>query len=165
MNLDSGMELKSGQASNPYQNYYPKRHLKIEESPPKKQKGELSTNFNFRRVNQLPARTRDFSSKHKVYSCGFCHLTIFFVILGLLEQILSLPERLPRLPYLGSSVSMQSVDSGNSTTTKIEGMKVVGTDELWQYGLWSFQTGGTKLERFLPKNQHTVFPHIVSSLE
>jgi hypothetical protein len=26
---------------------------------------------------------------------------------------------------------------------------------LWQYGLWSFQTGGTKLERFLPKNQYT----------
>ena len=26
---------------------------------------------------------------------------------------------------------------------------------LWQYGLWSFQTGGTKLERFLPKNPHT----------
>ena len=27
---------------------------------------------------------------------------------------------------------------------------------LWQYGLWSFQRGGdTKLERFLPKNQHT----------
>ena len=26
---------------------------------------------------------------------------------------------------------------------------------LWQYGLWSFQTGGTKLERFLPKNQDT----------
>ena len=25
----------------------------------------------------------------------------------------------------------------------------------WQYGLWSFQMGGTKLERFLPKNQHT----------
>ena len=25
---------------------------------------------------------------------------------------------------------------------------------LWQYGLWSFQTGGTKLERFLHKNQH-----------
>ena len=24
---------------------------------------------------------------------------------------------------------------------------------LWQYGLWSFQTGDTKLERFLPKNQ------------
>ena len=26
---------------------------------------------------------------------------------------------------------------------------------LWHYGLWSFQAGGTKLERFLPKNQHT----------
>ena len=26
---------------------------------------------------------------------------------------------------------------------------------IWQYGLWSFQAGGTKLERFLPKNQHT----------
>ena len=25
----------------------------------------------------------------------------------------------------------------------------------WQYGLWSFQMGGTKLERFLPKSQHT----------
>ena len=26
---------------------------------------------------------------------------------------------------------------------------------IWQYGLWSFQTGDTNLERFLPKNQHT----------
>ena len=26
---------------------------------------------------------------------------------------------------------------------------------IWQYGLWSFQTGGIKLERFSPKNQHT----------
>ena len=25
---------------------------------------------------------------------------------------------------------------------------------LWQYGLWSFQAGGTKLERFLYKNLH-----------
>jgi hypothetical protein len=24
-----------------------------------------------------------------------------------------------------------------------------------QYGLWSFQAGGTKLDRFLPKNQQT----------
>ena len=23
------------------------------------------------------------------------------------------------------------------------------------YGLWSFQMGGAKLDRFLPKNQHT----------
>ena len=27
--------------------------------------------------------------------------------------------------------------------------------EIWQYGLWSFQTVDTKLEIFLPKNQHT----------
>ena len=27
---------------------------------------------------------------------------------------------------------------------------------LWHYGLWSFQAGGTKLERFWPKNQHTL---------
>jgi hypothetical protein len=26
---------------------------------------------------------------------------------------------------------------------------------VWQYGLWSFQTGDTKLERLLPKNQLT----------
>ena len=26
---------------------------------------------------------------------------------------------------------------------------------LWQYGLCSFQVGGTKLEGFFPKNQHT----------
>ena len=26
---------------------------------------------------------------------------------------------------------------------------------LWQYRLWSFQSGGTKSERVLPKNQHT----------
>ena len=33
---------------------------------------------------------------------------------------------------------------------------VISTNEsLWQYGLWSFQMGGTKLERFLPKDQHT----------
>ena len=26
---------------------------------------------------------------------------------------------------------------------------------VWQYGLWSFQMGGIKLERFIHKNQHT----------
>ena len=31
----------------------------------------------------------------------------------------------------------------------------IHTYVLWQYGLWSFQAGGTKLERFLPNNQHT----------
>ena len=33
--------------------------------------------------------------------------------------------------------------------------KDVQSCALWQYGLWSFQTGVTKLEWFLPKNQHT----------
>ena len=33
--------------------------------------------------------------------------------------------------------------------------QVWGILGVWQYGLWSFQTGGTKLERFQPKNQHT----------
>jgi hypothetical protein len=31
----------------------------------------------------------------------------------------------------------------------------IGKSPLWQYGLWSFQTGDTKLERFLPHNKHT----------
>ena len=26
---------------------------------------------------------------------------------------------------------------------------------VWQYGLSTFQAGGIKIERFLPKNQHT----------
>ena len=30
--------------------------------------------------------------------------------------------------------------------------------KLWQYGLWSFQAGGTKLERFLHKKQYTPTP-------
>ena len=33
--------------------------------------------------------------------------------------------------------------------------KLFGVPALWQYRLWSFQTRGMKLERFLPKNQHT----------
>ena len=39
--------------------------------------------------------------------------------------------------------------------TKTENLQLVQVRTVWQYGLWSFQTGGTKLERFLPKNQHT----------
>ena len=37
-----------------------------------------------------------------------------------------------------------------SLSTKVQ----IDSYPLWQYGLWSFQTGGTTLERFLPKNQH-----------
>ena len=38
------------------------------------------------------------------------------------------------------------------TQHKMSGFSI---SRLWQYGLWSFQAGGTKLERFLHKNQHT----------
>ena len=38
------------------------------------------------------------------------------------------------------------------TITKIQNG---GDQVLWQYGLWSFQMGDTKLKSFLPKNQHT----------
>ena len=31
---------------------------------------------------------------------------------------------------------------------------IMELDKLWQQGLWSFQGRGTKLERFLHKNQH-----------
>ena len=40
---------------------------------------------------------------------------------GFLEQILSLPERLPRVPFLGSSVSIPSIDTGNSTIIDLTG--------------------------------------------
>ena len=32
--------------------------------------------------------------------------------------------------------------------------KMILRYSLWQYGLWNFPTRDTKLERFLPKNQH-----------
>ena len=32
--------------------------------------------------------------------------------------------------------------------------KALWCSRVWQYGLWRFYTGVTKLERFLPKNQH-----------
>ena len=41
--------------------------------------------------------------------------------------------------------SAQPFDSGSHTNGP----------SIWQYGLWSFQAGGTKLERFLHKNQYT----------
>ena len=38
---------------------------------------------------------------------------------------------------------------------RMKAVKEGGLLRVWQYGLWSFQTGGTKLEKFLPKKQHT----------
>ena len=45
----------------------------------------------------------------------------------------------------GEVMTVENYNLAENTTTLF----------LWQYGLWSFQTGGTNLERFLPKNQHT----------
>ena len=36
---------------------------------------------------------------------------------------------------------------------------------IWKYGLSSFQAGDTKLERFLPKNQHTQRIGVVASCQ
>ena len=52
------------------------------------------------------------------------------------------------------------VDEFYAIITALHGLKCQFSElaylnpKLWQYGLWSFQTGGTKLERFLHKNQH-----------
>ena len=42
-------------------------------------------------------------------------------------------------------------------TEKLQVIVVPGYSivNIWQYGSWRFQTGGTKLERFLSMNQHT----------
>jgi hypothetical protein len=64
-----------------------------------------------------------------------------------------------RLPVLTASV----FETGAmAAPTILENPTVLGQGDpastqwsLWQYGWWSFQTGGTKLKRFLPKNQHT----------
>jgi hypothetical protein len=46
-----------------------------------------------------------------------------------------------------------SVRSLCNIFTTLQVQRAVGG--LWQCGLWGFQAGDTKLERFLPKNQHT----------
>ena len=63
----------------------------------------------------------------------------FAASLTLMGDGLQMPWRLLKIEIL---VEDKETGEGNLT--------------LWQYGLWSFQTGGTKLERFLPKNQHTL---------
>ena len=65
---------------------------------------------------------------------------------------------LPNLPYfwiLDLIVSKNFSSWNYSFPVCIALVGVKDQSSLWQYGLWSFQTGGTKLERFLPKNQHT----------
>ena len=52
--------------------------------------------------------------------------------------------------FLGGLNNLNEILSGQSSL-----LTYYIYNHLWQCGLWSFQTEGTKLERFLPKSQHT----------
>ena len=75
----------------------------------------------------------------------------------------SIPLKYLNIFYLFSCNFTKKIQFDHSKSPKINSKTVrlislfqaVYVCILWQYGLWSFQTGGTKLERFLPKNQHT----------
>ena len=68
---------------------------------------------------------------------------------GSKSRIIEIPMNLKSKP----TVHCINLAPSNSATV----VTLTDVCNLWQYGLWSFQTGagGTKLERFLPKNQHT----------
>ena len=50
--------------------------------------------------------------------------------------------------------SLIPVENYNDNVDPVQGI-------IWQYGLSSFKVGGTKLERFLPKNQHTKRKYVI----
>ena len=55
-----------------------------------------------------------------------------------------------------SKQMVQTVRLFYSPILKLERLDAILFERLlWQYWLWSFQAGGTKLERFLHKSQHT----------
>ena len=58
------------------------------------------------------------------------------------------------LAVIGAVILAIEYSAGSSHVFNLSYMNNMAL-QLWQYGLWSFQMGGTKLERFLPKNQHT----------
>ena len=70
---------------------------------------------------------------------------------------------LPHLHYLNQGNLLRGIDMdgfGLQTTNDFIQeftvfLTILLTFKEWQYGLWNFQTGGTKLQRFLHKNQHT----------
>ena len=55
--------------------------------------------------------------------------------------------------YYLTELLYQFIDNCTLSASKKSGL-FCGKYILWQYRLWNFQTRGTKLERFLPKNQH-----------
>ena len=62
--------------------------------------------------------------------------------LRILGKFLSFIESLPYYKILLTQTAHDTVKDVIESRSKV-----------WQYGLWSFQMGGTKLERFLAKNQ------------
>ena len=73
-------------------------------------------------------------------------------ILHIFEQILLSVKHLQTTFYRHSD--FLSVELVYHQNIKINSL-FIHRSPLWQYGSWSFQMGGTKLERYLPKNQHT----------
>ena len=63
----------------------------------------------------------------------------------------------PEKPFIWATVSNHTVAIKVCQTTHLKIASALNDLHylVWQYGLWSFQTGVTKLERFLSKNQHT----------
>ena len=62
------------------------------------------------------------------------------------------------IDFLGGSAVLPDI---SETFVLNFNLRIFLWDILWQYGLWSFQSGGTNLERFLPKNQHTCSKEII----
>ena len=70
---------------------------------------------------------------------------------GCSSQLALLAENGPCVPNEDGS---DTISNKWSWTNKANVIWVRKTS-VWQYSLWSFPEGGTKLERFLHKNQHT----------
>ena len=81
-------------------------------------------------------------------------LTFVSVLFGTIstESALSVDDEQDPLLYLGVKAAGSTWEHSISLLGVTRGAE---TPVIWQYELWSFQRGGTKLEIFLPKNQHT----------
>ena len=85
-----------------YDDFVRRREM-VETKPPLQLVPRNKGEFQLRKKNYYPKR----------------HLKIPEERKGLLQRILSLPEKLPKLPYLSSSMSVPSIEAGNSTTSEI----------------------------------------------
>ena len=77
----------------------------------------------------------------------------FFFFISQSIKILLMNFNLRKKNLATLTFTRTTFNHGNYWTAPYK--RSVRTRALWQYGLWSFQAGGTTLERFLPKNQHT----------